>query len=124
MLILVAMSGKIVQILHGEGPPPGHSRQIVQKRRAGSFLWRRAAIGFKKPNGVDLHIRFLHELADVRFAVPTMIISPIGYDEQSFLGVVCSLHLAQSEVNAVEKSGQAVGGGVHQAVLQVRPRCR
>ena len=124
MLIFVAISGSSFRFCTVNDRPPVISVKSYKKGRARLFLRRRAAVGFKKPDGIYLNIGFLHELPDVRFAVTTVIIAPIRYDEQSFLCVVCSFHLAQAEINAVVKSRQSVGGGVHQAILQVRPRCR
>ncbi len=47
-----------------------------------------------------------------------MIIASVRYDEQGFLCVVCSPHLAQSQINAVQQRRHAVRGREHQAVLQ------
>src|SRR5215472_604770 len=97
----------------------GHLRQLAEQSRTIRFLNRATAIGVVKSNGVDLDVGFLDEIADVQLRVPTMIIAPIGYDEQSFLCVVCSLHLAQAEINSIEEGGHSARGREHQPILQV-----
>jgi hypothetical protein len=48
-----------------------------------------------------------------------VIIAPVGYDEQRLLCVVCSLHLAETQVNSIEQRRLTFCRGKHQAVLQL-----
>src|SRR5690348_16701921 len=104
---------------HVERPAAGGVRQIVQQRRAVALFGRWTTVGFVKADGVDLHVRFLHEAADVVLAVPAVIIASVGDDEQRFLSIVCPTHLAETEIHAVVKRRKTVRGRIHQAALNI-----
>ena len=123
MLIFVAISGRSFKILTLKARPPVISVKSYRSDGPIPFFRRRPAIWFEQPDGVNLNIRFLHKLPNVRFAVPTVIIASVRYDEQSFLCVVCSFHLAEAEINAVRKERSARARRYTSGGFAVRPRC-
>src|SRR5580693_1768358 len=46
-----------------------------------------------------------------------MIVASIRNDEQSFLCVVCSFHLAQAEIDSIKQGRQTMSRRVHQSIL-------
>jgi len=73
--------GQLIQIANSESAATGHVRQAVQEFRTILFLRRGASARFEQPDGVNLDIGFPDKFSDVPLGVPTVIISPVGYDE-------------------------------------------
>src|SRR5205807_872250 len=110
---------QLVKILDGEYAAPGHFRHFIQKRRTVEFLRRPVAKTkrIKDTDGVELRIGFLHQALDIALIVSTMIIAPVGQDEQGAFAVACTPHLAEAEIDGIEQRGAALWSSKHHAAL-------
>src|SRR5208283_394990 len=108
-------------MLDGKNAATSQFRNFTEQRRPVELLRRSTPIPkrVKNADGIELGIRFSDQALDIVFVVPTMIITSIGKDEQGTFGVVCTPHLAEAEVDGIEKRRPAPGGSEHHAALQV-----
>ena len=54
-------------------------------------------------NGVNLDIRFAHQVLDFTLRVPAAVVSSVRDDQKRFSRITRLLHLMHSEVNAIEQ---------------------
>src|SRR5208337_1772877 len=108
-------------MLHSEYPATRQFCNFGEQRRAVELFRRTISISKRvvDADGIELGVGFLYQPLDIVLVVPTMIISSIGKDEQGAFGVVCTPHLAESQVDSVQKGGPALWGSQHHAALQV-----
>ena len=118
MPIFVAISGKSFRLFTANARPPVISVKSASKDGPSCSSGVGPPSCVEKSDRVKLEIRFLHELANVRLAVPAMIIASVRYDEQRVLGVVCSFHLAQAQINSVQQRRLSMRRRKHHVILQ------
>jgi hypothetical protein len=89
---------QLVNIFDCESAPAGQLRHFREQRGSAEFLWRSAAIlkWFKYADRVQLGSRLSKQSLDILFVVPTIVISPVRYDQQGPLAVRCASHLSES----------------------------
>src|ERR1700733_5475707 len=85
---------QIGQVANRESTPAGQLGHFGKKFRSFFLLDRFIFALIENANGIQLNVRFFQILANVGFAVPTMIIASVGDDEQSLFRVLCAFHLA------------------------------
>ena len=112
---------QLAGILNGENPPARHLGDFAQQRRAIEFFRRAAPISkrVKDAHGIKLGIGLFYQAPDIAFVVPTVIIAPVRYYEQSTFSVVRAPHLTEPQINGIEESSAALGRGEHHTALQV-----
>src|SRR5208283_30699 len=108
-------------MLDGEDAATSQFRDFTEQRRPVELLRRSTTISkrVKNADGIKLSIRFSDQALDIVLVVPTMIITSIGKDEQGTFGVVCTPHLAEAQVDGIQKRSPAPGGSEHHAALQI-----
>lgn len=108
-------------MLDGEDSSPGQLGNIREHCGPVEFFSGAIAITKRviKANGIELGVCFLNEPLDIVLVVPTMIIAPIGKDEQGTFGVMCTPHLTEPEVDSVQKGSPALRGSQHHPALKI-----
>src|SRR5208282_1189237 len=98
-------------MLDGKHAATRQFRNFAEQRGAVEFFRRPITISerVKNADGIELGIRFSDQAFDIVLVVPTMIITSTGKDEQGTFGVVCTPHLAETEVDSIEQGGPAAG---------------
>src|SRR5215469_9939370 len=108
-------------MLDSENAATREFRNFGEQRRAIQLF--RGAIPIPKrvedSDGIELGIGFLDQALDIVFVVPTMIIPSIRKNEQGTFGVMCTPHLAEPQINSVQKRRSAPWRGNQHAALQV-----
>src|ERR1700752_202088 len=102
---LIGNVGQLAYISYRKAPPTGNLRHFRKQRRPVQLFVgpRPNADRIENADCIELAIGFLPVVLYVVLIVPAMIISSVGYDEQGSFGVVCTPHLASTQVVRIEQ---------------------
>src|ERR1035438_3358617 len=97
--------GEFVEVLHREVPSACLFRDFAQQAGARQLLRGPAASGRRLENadGVDLDVRFAHQVLNFRFGVAAVVVAAVGDDQQGLAGILGLLHLMQAQVHGVQQ---------------------
>src|ERR1700730_17182037 len=112
--------GQFADIGHGKNSSSGHLGHFGQQRRTVEFFAGSRTNPDRVVNTdcIELAVGFFQEILYIVLTVATMIITPIGYDEQGPFGVMCTPHLAQPQIDRIEQCRSAARSRKHHAGLQ------
>ena len=112
---------KVLEAFDRKNASAGHIGDVGQQRGAVQLLRSPATITkrVKDANRIELGVRLFHQPLDIALVVPTMIVTPIGYDEQGPFGVLGTPHLAEPKIDCIEQSRSTLRGRHHHAALQI-----
>src|ERR1700741_1888490 len=95
----------VVHVLYVKSTATGQFCHFSEQRGPIEFLRRSVAViqWVKDADRVQLAICLSHQPLDIVLIVPAMVISPVGYDEQSPFGVSSGFHLAKAQIDPIEE---------------------
>jgi hypothetical protein len=111
----------LVHILHRILAPPGLLGDLRQQPRSRGFFRCPAAIrsAFENSHGVDLDVRFAHQVLDFRLRVAAVVVPSVGDQQQGLARIPGLSHFVQTQVHGVQKRGLAFRLGEGEAVLNL-----
>src|SRR5215469_3756298 len=108
-------------MLDSENAATGKFRNLGEQRWAVQLFRGTVPVAkrVEDADGIELGVGFPDQALDVVLVVPTMIIPSIGKNQQGTLGVMCTPHLAETQIDGVQERRAATRGGHQHAALQV-----
>src|ERR1700722_5414071 len=96
---------QLVRIRYFKRTATGQFCHFIEQSGPIEFLRRSITVvqGVKNADRVQLGICFSHESPDIALVVSAMVISSVGYDEQSPFAVSSGLHLAEAQIDPIEE---------------------